>query len=149
MCEVQCTGIPIITSVLPRLKRVLWFYRYPAAVFGFTQLIFLAVVLFRDVLLLPLNVSEPAKVVVHDFGWADDYWRWDAIHYYTIAVDGYDRFVNAQGYSGLMAFSPVLPLLLRLSCELLGGLPNPNGGTRSSQQLGQNYSCAVAKQETL
>jgi len=39
-------------------------------------------------------------------------WRWDAVHYYTIAVDGY-------AWPGLTAFFPVFPLLIRTIAWLL------------------------------
>lgn len=53
-------------------------------------------------------------------GWLDVFWRWDAIHYHTVAYDGYGN-ADDGGPSGKNAFFPLLPLLLRLTSMLLNG----------------------------
>ncbi len=50
-------------------------------------------------------------------GWIDAVWRWDSVHYYRIA---------AEGYTGKNAFFPLLPLLLRgVSIGLTGSTAQP------------------------
>lgn len=115
-----------MANFLHGLRSFLYFYRYPLIAFAVTQLLFLLAILLGNFSPIPLNTTEPARVTVNSFFGLDNYWRWDAIHYYSVAVDGYARFVNAQHYSGLMAFFPVLPALLRIGCELFGGLANPD-----------------------
>jgi hypothetical protein len=46
------------------------------------------------------------------------HWRWDAIHYYTLTVDGY---VDGGG----LAFFPLLPLLIHVTAFILGGFQAP------------------------
>ena len=57
------------------------------------------------------QVNRALTLIVH--------WRWDALHYYGIAVRGYEP----TGPSG--AFFPLLPLLIRAAATLLGGLSVP------------------------
>ena len=50
------------------------------------------------------------------------HWRWDALHYYGIAVRGYGAADESA------AFFPLLPLLIRAAAMVLGGLrwPSPD-----------------------
>ncbi len=56
-------------------------------------------------------------------------WRWDAVHYYTIAVGGYGPSPAAvpkiSPFDRLPAFFPLFPLLLRAGATALGGLRPP------------------------
>ncbi len=83
-----------------------------AGLFLATRLAFYGIAFFA-LWLLPPARSEPAAVDVNS-GWLVAlHWRWDAVHYYTIATHGYTPW-------GLSAFFPLFPLLLRLGATLLG-----------------------------
>jgi Gpi18-like mannosyltransferase len=67
------------------------------------------------------DVTSRAVLMMH--------WRWDAIHYYSIATGGYNAYVN-QPLPGtepdmLLAFFPLFPLLIHGVAMLLGGLHSP------------------------
>ena len=57
-------------------------------------------------LIIPEAIAEPARVDLGGPVVLSALWRWDAVHYHTIAVDGY-------AWPGLTAFFPVFPLLIR------------------------------------
>jgi hypothetical protein len=46
------------------------------------------------------------------------HWRWDAIHYYTVSIDGYSP-------GGTTAFFPLLPALMHGVAFVLGGFQSP------------------------
>jgi hypothetical protein len=68
--------------------------------------------------LLPEMTAEPARVVPNARLLLALHWRWDAIHYYTLATDGY-------GDNPLTAYFPILPLLINAGSRLLNGFRAP------------------------
>lgn len=76
-----------------------------------------ALVAIFAVLLVPEARHEAVKHTPAP-GWIDVFWRWDAIHYHTVAFDGYGNAADG-GPSGKNAFFPLLPLLIRLTSMLL------------------------------
>lgn len=89
-----------------------------ALAFALSRGAFALVAVFA-VLLLPEARHEAVKHAPVP-GWIDVFWRWDAIHYHTVAYDGYGN-AGDGGPNGKNAFFPLLPLLLRLSSLLLNG----------------------------
>lgn len=63
-------------------------------------------------LAIPEATGEPARVEMAGPRVLSALWHWDAVHYYTIAVDGY-------AWPGLTAFFPLFPLLIRAIAWLL------------------------------
>ena len=68
--------------------------------------------------MLPLALDEPALVNVNSGLFMAFHWRWDAIHYYSIATQGYNP-------EGLTAFFPLFPLCVYLLAWVLGGFNAP------------------------
>ena len=68
-----------------------------------------------------VQLQSPLPLALH--------WRWDSIYYYGIAVGGYNFYyshpVAGSDPSVLSAFFPLLPLLIRATATLLGGLRPP------------------------
>ena len=68
-----------------------------------------------------VDVNGPLSVALH--------WRWDAIHYYSIAVGDYNFYYQHPMLGNrpdvLYAFFPLLPLLTRITATVLGGLRLP------------------------
>ncbi len=78
--------------------------------------------------LLP-DATEPSQVAVKGPVALGLHWRWDAVHYYSIAAGGYRFYYSfpmpGNQPGGLPAFFPLLPLLTRLTATILGGLRAP------------------------
>jgi hypothetical protein len=72
---------------------------------------------FSGVWLLPESGLSAVREVNARYALAM-HWRWDAIHYYTLTVDGY---VDGGG----VAFFPLLPLLIHAVAFVLGGFQSP------------------------
>ena len=57
------------------------------------------------------------------------HWRWDAVHYYSVAVGGYNHYhtypMPGNTPETLYAFFPLQPLLIRLVATLLNGFQAP------------------------
>lgn len=68
--------------------------------------------------LLPEMIAEPARVAPNARLLLALHWRWDAIHYYTLATDGY-------GSNPLTAYFPILPLLINVVSRVLNGFRAP------------------------
>lgn len=64
---------------------------------------------------IPEALTEPARVTVNGPLLLELHWRWDAIHYYSVSMDGY-------GPQAITPFFPLLPLLISGLAVLLGGL---------------------------
>ncbi len=57
------------------------------------------------------------------------HWHWDALHYYSIALGGYDAYIT-QPVPGtqpdmLYAFFPLFPLLMWITAFVLSGFRVP------------------------
>lgn len=68
--------------------------------------------------LLPDAPNQPAAVDVNARLPLALHWRWDAVHYYTVSIDGYSE-------GGTTAFFPLLPLMIRVVSFVLGGFQSP------------------------
>ncbi|MDI3339335.1 MAG: mannosyltransferase family protein [Sphaerobacter sp.] len=88
-----------------------------ATAFGISRIAFYASAALGLAILPP--ALEPARVEVGGPAALALHWRWDAVYYYHIAVEGYP-------WLGLTAFFPVLPVLLWLGATGLGGLQPPS-----------------------
>lgn len=104
---------------------------WPAALLAallLSRLIFY-VALALDDRLLPAGAPWSGAVEAPGPAWLGEHWRWDAIHYYTIAVGGYGASPAAvpkvSPTDHLPAFFPLLPLLIRATATVLGGLRPP------------------------
>lgn len=58
--------------------------------------------------------DQPAAVDVNARLALALHWRWDAVHYYTVSIDGYSE-------GGTTAFFPLFPLLTRIVSFVIGG----------------------------
>ena len=78
---------------------------------------------------VPEMETEPARVAVKGPTALNMHWRWDAVHYYSIAIGGYNFYYSnpmpGNEPTGLPAFFPMFPLLTRIMSTLLGGLRPP------------------------
>lgn len=100
-----------------------------AAVFAISRLVFLGAILLGSRLVAPaapwpgqVEARGPLLLVAH--------YRWDAIHFYTIAVGGYARNPAAvepisPPQEDLAAFFPLLPLLTWATATALNGFRPP------------------------
>jgi Gpi18-like mannosyltransferase len=91
------------------LFAVLWVFALSRALFYLSA--------FSGVWLLPESGLSAVREVNARYALAM-HWRWDAIHYYTLTVDGY---VDGGG----TAFFPLLPLLIHGVAFVLGGFRPP------------------------
>lgn len=105
----------------PGLLTVIW-------IFVLSRFVFYIAATFA-VWVLPEDASEPARLDVNAGMLIGLHWRWDAIHYYTVAGDGYES-------GGPLAFFPLLPLLIRFGAAILNGFefhtPQPIGEAESA-----------------
>ncbi len=79
--------------------------------------------------LVPEVAEDPVKVDLNAPLAVEMHWRWDAVHYYSIAVGDYNFYythpIAGNGPDVLYAFFPLLPLLTRVTAAVLGGLHPP------------------------
>ena len=90
----------------PGLSTVAW-------IFLLSRIVFYTAAAFA-IWVLPPDAGEPARLEVNARTGIALHWRWDAIHYYTVAGDGYHS-------GGPLAFFPLLPLLIRYVAVPLDG----------------------------
>lgn len=107
-----------------RLKEKIQPFQGVLLIFLLSQVLFFLPALVSS-LFLPQNLQEPARVEVKNWLGLGMYWRWDAVHYYTVANDGYTAFADPDGRSGLMAFFPTVPLVIRVVWLALQGFTTP------------------------
>jgi Gpi18-like mannosyltransferase len=92
-------------------------------VFVLSRLVFY-IAAFVAFWLLP-EATEPSRVSVSGSPWLGLHWRWDAVHYYSIAVGGYRFYYTfpmpGNRPTGLPAFFPLVPLLTRMVAMLPHG----------------------------
>ncbi len=98
-------------------------------IFGVSRLAFY-VVAFLATWLLPQAGSPPVIVEVTGHAMLALHWRWDAIHYYSVAFGGYDAYITQPMMTGtnpamLYAFFPLFPLLMWVTAFVLGGFRVP------------------------
>ena len=62
--------------------------------------------------------DQPTAVPVNGPLALELHWRWDAVHYYTVSIDGYSE-------GGTTAFFPLLPMLMHAVSFVLGGFQSP------------------------
>ncbi|HEX5167264.1 MAG TPA: glycosyltransferase family 39 protein [Thermomicrobiales bacterium] len=86
-------------------------------IFALSRLAFYAAAI-PGAYLLPDAPNQPAAVDVNARLALALHWRWDAVHYYTVSIDGYSE-------GGTTAFFPLLPLLMHVASFVLGGFQAP------------------------
>ena len=97
-------------------------------IWGLSRLAFYAAALYGS-WALPEAAAEAARVDVGGPAALALHWRFDAIHYYSIAAGGYNFYFDhpmaGNDPSVLHAFFPLLPLLLRGAAAIMSGLRPP------------------------
>ncbi len=106
-------------------------------IFGLSQLAFYLVACTATWLLA--QAGNPAVIAdVTDRAVLMMHWRWDAIHYYSIATGGYtayfDHPVPGTEPDMLFAFFPLFPLLVWMVATLLNGFQPPTALPISAAQ---------------
>jgi Gpi18-like mannosyltransferase len=101
-----------------RAKMIWLHYRGVLVIFIFSQIVFILSVW------IGARTIPPAYPAVtnddQEFGlFVSSHFRWDALNYLTIAMDGYHVPVD-QGNGKLPAFFPLYPLIIRLVANFLG-----------------------------
>jgi Gpi18-like mannosyltransferase len=81
-------------------------------------------------LLIPLQEDNAANMLVTGPEWLARHWRWDAVHYYDLAMVGYpsSEVIAASPQFGPRirpAFFPLLPMLIKIVSTGLNGFSVP------------------------
>jgi hypothetical protein len=114
-------------------------------VFALSQLAFYLVATAAT-WLLPQAGTSANVADVTGRSWLNMHWRWDAVHYYSIATGGYGAY-QTQGQPGtdpnaLFAFFPLFPLFIRGVATLLNGFRAPAAvRTRGPCRRLRGYCC--------